>query len=300
MKINSLLYTSLAASLLLASCNLNEQPKFDDATQAFIGFEATSARMNEAVDGVPGTLEVKLYCASVEGIKASVKVVTTDTAYAESARAKEGVDYKIVSDTEIHFDAEHRFATILIEAIDNNLQSGDHRFELVLTDVQGCNMGANKRFAVTISDDEDPVNMLVGTYSATAESGFRDTPTQNWQATVTKDTEVANKIWITPICEFGGLTASEIMPAYGIVDVAKNTITIPFGQTIYGSESATYNMVIAGLGNNPILVGSMMATIDINGTDISFTINQPFGVGNTNADEWWYQALEAPIVFTKQ
>ncbi len=300
MKINSLLYTSLAASLLLASCNLNEQPKFDDATQAFIGFEATSARMNEAVDGVPDTLEVKLYCASVAGITASVKVVTTDTAYAESARAKEGVDYKILSDTEIHFDAEHRFATILIGAIDNNVQGGDRRFELVLTEAKGCNLGANKRFAVTISDDEDPVNMLVGTYRATAESGFTGEPTQNWTATVTKDEEVANKIWITPICEFGGLTGSQIKPAYGIVDVAKNTIAIPFGQTIYGSESATYNMVIAGLGSQPILAGNMMANIELNGTNVSFTINSPFGVGNTNANEWWYQALEAPIVFTKQ
>lgn len=300
MKINSLLYTSLAASLLLASCNLNEQPKFDDATQAFIGFETTSGRMNEAVDGVPGTLEVKLYCASVAGITASVKVVTTDTAYAESARAKEGVDYKILSDTEIHFDAEHRFATIRIEAIDNNVQGGDRRFELVLTEAKGCNLGASKRFAVTISDDEDPVNMLVGTYSATAESGFRDTPTQNWTATVTKDEEVANKIWITPICEFGGLTGAQIKPAYGIVDVAKNTIAIPFGQAIYGSESATYNMVIAGLGSQPILAGNMMANIELNGTNVSFTINSSFGVGNTNANEWWYQALEAPIVFTKQ
>lgn len=300
MKINSLLYTSLAASLLLASCNLNEQPKFDDATQAFIGFETTSGRLNEAVDGVPGTLDVQLYCASVAGITASVKVVTTDTAYAESVRAEEGMDYKILSDTEIHFDAEHRFATIRIEAVDNNVQDGDRRFELVLTDVQGCNLGANKRFAVTISDDEDPVNMLVGTYSAMAESGFTGEPTQYWTATVTKDAEAANKIWIAPICEFGGLPASSVKPVYGIVDVVKNTIAIPFGQVVYGSESEAYNMVIAGLSNEPILAGSMMATIDLNGTNVSFTINSAFGVGDTNENRWWFQGLQAPIVFTKQ
>lgn len=300
MKIKSLLYISLVASLLFASCNLNEQPVFDDATQAFIAFDATSGRVNEAVDGVPDTLDVKLYCASVAGITASVKVVATDTAYDESIAAKEGVDFKIISDTEFHFDAANRFATVRIVTIDNDVQGGDHRFDLVLTDVQGCNLGANKRFAVTISDDEDPVNMLVGTYAASAESAFTDYPTQTWTATVTKDDETDNKIWISPICEFGGLPASSIYPVYGIVDVSKNTITIPYGQTVYGSESSTYNMVIAGLASNPVLSGSMMANIDISGTDVSFTINSSFGVGNTNADEWWYQALMSPIVFTKQ
>ena len=162
MKVKSLIYTSLAASLLFASCNLNEQPVFDDATQAFIAFSATSGNVFEAVDGVPDTLEIELYCASVAGITASVQVVPTDTAYPENQRAKEGVDFKIEGDSEIHFDADNRFATIKIVAIDNNVQGGNKRFDLVLTSPQGCNLGANKRYAVSILDDEDPVNMLIG------------------------------------------------------------------------------------------------------------------------------------------
>lgn len=202
MKVKSLIYTSLAASLLFASCNLNEQPVFDDATQAFIAFSATSGNVFEAVDGVPDTLEIELYCASVAGITASVQVVPTDTAYPENQRAKEGVDFKIEGDSEIHFDADNRFATIKIVAIDNNVQGGNKRFDLVLTSPQGCNLGANKRYAVSILDDEDPVNMLIGSYTATAESAFQGEPTQVWSATIERDFESEDVIYIQPICEF--------------------------------------------------------------------------------------------------
>lgn len=295
MKVKSLIYTSLAASLLFASCNLNEQPVFDDATQAFIAFSATSGNVFEAVDGVPDTLEIELYCASVAGITASVQVVPTDTAYPENQRAKEGVDFKIEGDSEIHFDADNRFATIKIVAIDNNVQGGNKRFDLVLTSPQGCNLGANKRYAVSILDDEDPVNMLIGSYTATAESAFQGEPAQVWSATIERDFESEDVIYIQPICEFAGLTGSSITPVAATVDVASNTIHVQLGQELYASSDMS--MVLADINGNTS--GNILADLYIEGTSVRFVFRTGYGVPVPDQAGYWYQALQAPT-FVKQ
>ncbi len=295
MKVKSLIYTSLAASLLFASCNLNEQPVFDDATQAFIAFSATSGNVFEAVDGVPDTLEIELYCASVAGITASVQVVPTDTAYPENQRAKEGVDFKIEGDSEIHFDADNRFATIKIVAIDNNVQGGNKRFDLVLTSPQGCNLGANKRYAVSILDDEDPVNMLIGSYTATAESAFQDEPTQVWSATIERDFESEDVIYIQPICEFGGLPGSSVSPVSATVDAASNTIHVQLGQELYASGDMS--MVLADINGNTS--GNILADLYIEGTSVRFVFRTGYGVPVPDQAGYWYQALQAPT-FVKQ
>ena len=277
MKVKSLLYTSLAASLLFASCNLNEQPVFDDATQAFIAFSATSGNVFEAVDGVPDTLKIELYCASVAGITASVQVVVTDTAYAESQRAKEGVDFKIEGESEIHFDADNRFATIKIVSIDNNVQGG------------------NKRFAVSILDDEDPVNMLIGNYTATAESAFQGSPAETWSATVERDFESDDVVYIHPICEFGGLPGSSVSPVAATVDVASNTIHVQLGQTLYSSGET--NMLLADLNGNTS--GNLIADLYIEGTSVRFVFRSGYGVPVPDQAGYWYQALQ-PATFVKQ
>lgn len=295
MKVKSLIYTSLAASLLFASCNLNEQPVFDDATQAFIAFSATSGNVFEAVDGVPDTLEIELYCASVAGITASVQVVPTDTAYPENQRAKEGVDFKIEGDSEIHFDADNRFATIKIVAIDNNVQGGNKRFDLVLTSPQGCNLGANKRYAVSILDDEDPVNMLIGSYTATAESAFQGEPTQVWSATIERDFESEDVIYIQPICEVGGRPGSSVSPVSATVDAASNMIHVQLGQELYASGDML--MVLADINGNTS--GNILADLYIEGTSVRFVFRTGYGVPVPNQAGYWYQALQAPT-FVKQ
>lgn len=269
--------------------------RFDDATQAFIAFSATSGNVFEAVDGVPDTLEIELYCASVAGITASVQVVPTDTAYPENQRAKEGVDFKIEGDSEIHFDADNRFATIKIVAIDNNVQGGNKRFDLVLTSPQGCNLGANKRYAVSILDDEDPVNMLIGSYTATAESAFQGEPTQVWSATIERDFESEDVIYIQPICEFGGLPGSSVSPVSATVDAASNTIHVQLGQELYASGDMS--MVLADINGNTS--GNILADLYIEGTSVRFVFRTGYGVPVPDQAGYWYQALQAPT-FVKQ
>ena len=73
---------------------------------------------------------------------------------------------------------------------------------------------------------------------------------------------------------------------------------MPYGQCLYGGEVQEYNMLIAGLGDQPDLSGINIATLTM-GDEVVIEWQSAFGVGNTNANEWWYQALKE-IVFTKK
>lgn len=298
MKIKSLIYTGLASVLLFTSCDLNKQPVFDDETQAFIAFSTASVNVDEAVAGKAQTLELELSCASVAGINAEVTLSFSNENYSEDLRAVEGVHYVLKSEKTVKFDKDNRFATVIIETIDNNEQGGDKKFDIVLTDAKGCNLGANRVLAVTISDDEDPLNMLVGTYAATAASAFQGEPDENWDVTLSRDEEDETMFWIHPLCLFGGLGASSINPVYAVVDVNSSTLQVPHGQVMYGGEGQTYHMVNAGVGNEPILQGSTVAVYDMsNGVVIEF--QNGYGVGDLIANAWWYQAINAPTFVKK-
>lgn len=325
MKFKSLIYTALASTLLFTSCDLNKQHVFDDNTQAFIAFEGTVSSMSaaESKDGVVTTIQLPIQCASVKGVTASVNFAFTDTAYAENIRAKEGVDYVVKSvvtynfDADqnpinvvstdltaagapkvINFDAEHRFATLVLETIDNNEQDGDKKFDVVLTSANGCKLGAFDTFAITVADDENPLNQLLGAYAAHAASAFNGYPDEDWDVVLTADDETEGKIWIHPICLFGGLSAGDIYPVYATVDLAQGIIQMPYGQCVFGGEGQTYNMVTAGLGDQPILSGVNVATFTL-GEEVVIEWQSAFGVGNIAANEWYYQALNAPT-FTKK
>ena len=317
MKIKSLLYTALASVLLFASCDINKQPVFDDGTQAFVAFSSASGVVKEAVDGNPDVIELKLSVASAAGVATNVTFATSNENYGEALRAEEGVDYRVLrvetyqeigvnrenlvvteftaeSEKVVKFDADHRFASIYIETVDNDVQGGDKKFDVVLTNSTNCDLGAHKTFAVTISDDEDPINTLVGNYTATAGSAFEGYPDETWDVTISRDDEDETKLWIHPICLFGGLGAASIYPVYGVVDVVAGTIQVPFSQCVYGGEGQSYNMVIAGVGNTPQLSGAAVANFTIVDKDVTIAFTQGIGVGNIAADEWWYQAPQPP------
>ena len=150
----------------------------------------------------------------------------------------------------------------------------------------------------TIADDENPLNQLLCVYNATAPSAFDGFPDENWEITIVADDETEGKIWIQPIISIGGFDLGDIVPVYATVDLVQETIQMPYGQTVYGGEGSSYNMVIAGLDNNPILSGVAVATYDLSDGAV-ITFQNGYGVGNLAANEWWYNAYQG-AVFTKQ
>ena len=228
-----------------------------------------------------------------------MKSVTTYTLDAQNNRINEVTTDLSVAGTEkvVKFDADHRFATLVIETIDNDSQDGDKKFDVVLTGAQGCQLGAFDTYAVTISDDESPMNQFVGTYTLSGTNAF-DGSTVTWDVNVYRDDVDENKIWLQPIVAVNGLGAADVMPVYALVDLVAENIQLPYGQTVYGGPDMGINLVIAGYNGEPVLTGAAVCNYVMDGKSVSFTI--PFlGAGDTVANAWWYAATEN-ITLTKK
>ena len=146
---------------------------------------------------------------------------------------------------------------------------------------------------VSGDEQDSDLSYLEGTYNAFANSGFQDHPDEVWQVNITVDDTDKNKVWIQPVCMFGGLDAYDISPIYATYNASDNTLIMPLGQVVY--ESSNYKMVIAQTtdGSDKNLTGNVVMQIDnnANGVEISFANDRFLGVGDVLNDEWWYQAL---------
>ena len=140
--------------------------------------------------------------------------------------------------------------------------------------------------------DEVPAE-LEGVYNAFANSALKDRPDEEWQVNITIDEIKKGKVWIQPICMFGGLDAVDISPIYATYNAADNTLIMPLGQVVF--ENSQYKMVIAQTtdGSDKNLTGNIVMQIDnnANGVEITFAEDYIIGVGDILNDDWWYQAL---------
>ena len=141
---------------------------------------------------------------------------------------------------------------------------------------------------------ENMASMFEGTYSAYAQSAFADYPDETWQVNITADSYEPNKIWIQPVCLFGGLDASYISPIYATYDVTRGVLTMPLGQVLYQQDD-TYQMITGSTidGNNINTTDNIELQVTKTDTEvkISFDPNYIFGVGDAINNAWWYQAL---------
>lgn len=300
MKIKSLIYTALASVVLFTSCDLNKQPTFNDETQAFIAFDSASGMLDE----LDGTAEISLYCASLAGINASAEIAFNADAYADNAAAvgthfnvAYAVRYSIDFDNQsptfnerinvdtiaftaapyvINFDNKHQFATVVLEAVDNDAREPNKKFDVQLANIQGCNKGAMNTYSVTILDDENPFNRLLGEYTATGESAAQE-KTMEWDVTLTADDEVENKLWIQPVISTTqfGLGHDRVAAVEATVDDVQGTISMRIGQSIYAVEGQM-DLIICGITNNIETTGIGVANYDVEG-DVTITWSSALG-----------------------
>ena len=150
----------------------------------------------------------------------------------------------------------------------------------------------NISFSKTLAGDEVPAE-IEGTYNAFANSGFQGNPDEEWQVNITIDKSEKGKVWIQPICMFGGLDAVDINPIYATYNAANNILILPLGQVVF--ENSQYKMVIAQTtdGSEKNLTDNIIMQInnDGHGVDITFANDYILGVGDILNDDWWYQAL---------
>ena len=273
MKIKSLIYTALASAVLFTSCDLNNQPTFNDDAQAFIAFDKTTGMLDE----MDGLSEITLYCASVAGINASTEITFNADEYAANAAAQGAhfevayaVRYNIDFDNQsptfnerinvdtitfaqapyvINFDKDHRFAAVALKAIDNDQRETNKKFDVKLANIQGCNKGAMNTYTVTILDDENPFNRLLGDYAASGMSAAFE-ETKEWDVTIVADDETDNKLWIHPVISTAhfGLSHDNCAAVEATVDDVQGTISMRIGQSLY-TVDGSIDLVVCGITN---------------------------------------------------
>ena len=142
---------------------------------------------------------------------------------------------------------------------------------------------------------------LVGTYDVFGLSAFYNMDEQ-WVTTISLDATEPNKLWLHPVCLFGGLSSEYIQPVYMFFDPATGTLTLPMGQCMYQLND-TYDMrlAFADMDNDlqPNLSDSLtLYTYQTDGRWL-LVIHDILGVLNIVTYDGWYQAL-TNIEYTKR
>lgn len=139
----------------------------------------------------------------------------------------------------------------------------------------------------------DALTLIEGDYNATAQSAFAGNPDEEWTVSITRDDAEENKIWIHPVCLFGGLPASSVYSVYAFVDTIQQTITVPLGQMLYYPD-----IVLANLRG--VTTGNLVADYTEEGGAVSITFREGYCVPVPEQTAgYYYQALRAPV-FNKE
>ena len=282
----------MAAGLLLASCNINELPEYDDSN-AFVAFTSSSVNVGEE----EGSKQVEVLLTSIGGIETTVNF---EVAPAETAGAVEGKHYTIEGSKSLTFKKDAPTQKITLNIIDNDTFDGDVKFTIKLLDPEGVQLGASKTCSVTIEDDEHPLLFILGTLSAKGPSYFNgDT---EWEVRIAKDDSDLSKVWIYNLVPGGSSSSS---PVYGIVNDEKTEIRIPVGQEVAVSSSYPHILLNGFYGETEEKIptgGYITGEIAEDGT---ISIKDYFGSQVFSDDAasnslGWYNLMDPIITLKKQ
>lgn len=282
----------MAAGLLLASCNINELPEYDDSN-AFVAFTSSSVNVGEE----EGSKQVEVLLTSIGGIETTVNF---EVAPAETAGAVEGKHYTIEGGKSLTFKKDAPTQKITLNIIDNDTFDGDVKFTIKLLDPEGVQLGASKTCSVTIEDDEHPLLFILGTLSAKGVSDFNgDT---EWEVRIAKDDSDLSKVWIYNLVPGGSSSSS---PVYGIVNDDKTEIRIPVGQEVAVSSSYPHILLNGFYGDTEEKIptgGYITGEIAEDGT---ISIKDYFGSQVFSDDAasnslGWYNLMDPIITLKKQ
>ena len=131
---------------------------------------------------------------------------------------------------------------------------------------------------ITAPADEVP-EYLEDTYQAKAYNFFNK-EFEEWSVNITIDKSEKGKVWIHPVCFFGGLDAEYINPVYATYNASDNTLTMPLGQILF--ENSNYKMVLIKTTDFSDVYLNANVVLQINKTDtgveISFAEDYYIGV----------------------
>lgn len=283
---------------MVAACNLNEIPAFDDS-EAFVAFDKIDISVNEDA----ATLRIPVRLTSLGNKTATVSYQVFEgprpaPGAALDAGAQEGRDYELAGGSSVlTFTANNPVQYIEFDVLSHTGEfTGDRTFGIKITNGGGVNLGAADSAAVTILDLDHPLSFILGNFRANGTSYFNGA--SQWTVVFAKDASDVTKVWITNLVLNG---SSSSRPVYGIVNAEKTEIRIPVGQEIAVSASYPDGINLEGFygpGGDDLIPsgGYITGSIDPSGT---ISILDWFGsnIAGTNS---WYNIFVADVVLTKQ
>lgn len=292
MKIFKLTYGLMAASMLmLASCNLNDYPEFDDA-DAFLAFTSSTASIGEE----SGTLEIPVLLTSKSGMTATAEIEVV--ADGEGTGAKEGTDFTIENKSLSFSGLEGATQFIKINIVDNDVFGGNKTFTIRLKEGGNVKLGAAKTCKVTIQDNEHPLAFILGTYGASADSYFSSRGHFDWDVTISRDDNDINKVWIGNLDPYfavnGYNTSRDCNIFYGVVNEDKTQILVPVGQKL-GYENTELAAFVAADPDEDETEGDNIV-IEIHDGGNTLVITNAWGI----YDDGWWNLFRGPITLTKK
>lgn len=289
MKIYKLL-TLAAAVAVLASCDINKTPVFEDS-RSFAAFDNTSITVNEDA----GVVTIPVTIASIDPKKVAVAYSVTDGE--GKTGAKLGVNYKLVDESAVvAFDGQTRSMNIEIEIINIAGYTGDLSFTVDIISAGGLEIGANSSCTVRISDLDHPLASILGSYKAAGKDNWDGDIT--WDVIFDKDPSSIDVVWIkNPAPGMSAIYGNVIKEGDEIVK-----ISIPCGQE--GTYSS-YKTIFVGFKAGGYY--SPEGTIDLEKTEKGWESTDPeWGYGFLAADATsgellgWLAGLHPTIKFTKK
>lgn len=280
---------------LVASCNINEYPTFDDK-DAFAAFTSNSMTVKEDV----GTVNIPVHLTSLGG------VATTVTYEFVNGTAKQGVDFEDASGSgSISFAAGESEKYITVKVLPHlGEYTGDLSFSVKFKSVGDVKMGSSNSCSVTITDIDHPLSDLLGDYSASVFSSWFGDETAS--ITIDKDDADVTKVWISGVWDpyyYGDYGKA----VYGIVNSEKTQITIPGRQLFYDSNWDAY--LIGFDSEDPYDATTDTDIIILINEDGTLTVQNGWGIywddGQgfdylMDIDDWYDAICDGGYVFKKQ
>ena len=282
---------ALAAGLvMLASCELNKEPVFNDS-DAFVAFDNAALSFSET----DGEVSIPVTLASLNGKS------TTVSYEAANGTAKSGVNFELVDGAgTLSFTPDARTQYIKVRILDpeveyedgervGGLYTGDLKFTISFKSTGDVAASRQNACTVTIKDVDHPMSALLGDYSMTAESYF-DGPV-DWTMSILKDENDDHMVWFFNIFAVDGWADTDTM-YYGNVDADMTTITIPLGQESVYTRATGYHLTLYGIDAdlNDYQTGNLTVTIekDANGKVTGLDFGDELGI-------WAYLPTEGSL-----
>jgi hypothetical protein len=244
--------------LFITACE-KDLIKFNSSMD-LVGFSTSSISIRE--DGTGGV--AKIYLGAPTGSAATVVTLTVDTVGLGSSAAKEGVDFTLPTKS---VNVSVGESEVEIIPINNSEFTGDKKFYLVISgNSLNYKISAQKRFLVTISDDEHPLKAWIGTYTVSAVSyGNPGSWDEIWTVMTAPVEGDVTKLTLT------GIGSPSANPIFAVLDKDAMTITVAKGQNIgdvyaWGDVKVYYGFADLTLDKDIDLTGTLEndGTIKIN------------------------------------